>query len=410
MGAVAMKNKVGESWEMMRLGDLCKMNSGGTPSRTNLSYYKGDIPWAKISDIEAAEGGVVYYTEEHITNEGLKAINNRIFEKGTLLLAMYGSVGKVAFTGVEMSTNQAILGIRIIDETILSYSYLKYWFQTIKSKLLDRAVGGTLQNISLGIVKDLQIPLPPLTTQKRIAEILDAADALRRKDQELLKKYDELAQAIFIDMFGDPVRNDKGWEEKIIKNIASKEKHSIKAGPFGSSLKKEFYKKSGYKIYGQEQVIADDFSIGDYYINEDKYQELKNCSIKEDDILISLVGTYGKISVVPKHIEKGIINPRLMKISLNRTLYNPFFFKFLLQTEQMYDRISTYSRGGTMDIVNVGIISEVKVIVPPIKLQNLFVDTLMSIKQQKKLAHYNKISDNLFQTLLQKAFKGELIQ
>jgi type I restriction enzyme S subunit len=255
----------------------------------------------------------------------------------------------------------------------------------------------------------LKVPLPPLPIQKRIAEILDAANALKRKDQELLKKYDELAQAIFIDMFGDPVKNEKGWEEDKIKNIASKEKHSIKAGPFGSSLKKEFYKKSGYKIYGQEQVIADNFTIGDYYIDEEKYQELKNCSIKEGDILISLVGTYGKISVVPKNIEIGIINPRLMKISLNRKLFNPHFFKYLLQTKQMYDRLSTFSRGGTMDIVNVGIISEVIVIIPPIEIQNEFVGILNLVKEQIRLISKDDESDNLFQTLIQKAFNGELV-
>ncbi len=258
-------------------------------------------------------------------------------------------------------------------------------------------------------IEELQIPLPPLPIQKRIAEILDAADALKRKDQALLKKYDELAQAIFIDMFGDPVKNEKEWQEDKIKNISSNEKNSIKAGPFGSSLKKEYYKTRGYKIYGQEQVIADDFTIGDYYIDEVKYQELKNCSIKEDDILISLVGTYGKISVVPKNAEKGIINPRLMKISLNRNLFNPFFFKYLLQTKQMFDRISTFSRGGTMDIVNVGIISEVTVILPPIKMQNSFVEELNLVNKQKALIETDK-STVLFQTLLQHAFKGELVE
>jgi type I restriction enzyme S subunit len=232
---------------------------------------------------------------------------------------------------------------------------------------------------------------------------------LRRKDQELLKKYDELAQAIFIDMFGDPVKNEKGWEEDKIKNIASKEKHSIKAGPFGSSLKKEFYKKSGYKVYGQEQVIADDFSIGDYYIDEEKFQQLKSCAIKDEDVLISLVGTYGKISVVPKNFDKGIINPRLMKISLDKKLFNPYFFKYLLQTKQMYDRISTFSRGGTMDIVNVGIISDVVVIIPPKTKQDTFVESLNLIKDQTKRIELDKVSEKLFQSLIQKAFKGELI-
>lgn len=306
------------------------------------------------------------------------------------------------YVDFEFKVKSSAMKILRAKEEIADIKYLFYLLQTLN---LDSE-----QHKRYWISKfaPLEIPLPPLPIQKRIAEILDAADALKRKDQELLQKYDELAQAIFIDMFGDPVRNEKGWEEDLIKNIASKEKHSIKAGPFGSSLKKEFYTKSGYKIYGQEQVIADNFAIGDYYINEEKFQALKNCSIKEDDILISLVGTYGKISVVPKNIEKGIINPRLMKISLDRKLYNPYFFKYLLQTKQMYDRIGTFSRGGTMDIVNVGIISEVVVIIPPISTQDKFVDSLNNLKEQAQKIKFNETSNKLFNSLIQKAFKGEL--
>ena len=257
-------------------------------------------------------------------------------------------------------------------------------------------------------ISELQIPLPPLPIQKCIAEILDAADTLRRKDQQLLKKYDELAQAIFIDMFGDPVKNEKGWDETTIKQAAANDKHSIKAGPFGSSLKKEVYVSSGYKIYGQEQVIADSFDIGDYYINEEKYRELENCKINSGDVLISLVGTYGKISVVPNSFEPGIINPRLMKITLNKNVFNPYFFKFLLQTEQMINRIAQFSRGGTMDIVNVGILSEIIAIRPPIILQNSFIEELDLILLQKSDVVKNN-NCHLFESLIQKAFTGELV-
>lgn len=288
-------------------------------------------------------------------------------------------------------------------------SDLKYLMYYLNAKDLTKFItGSTRGKLTKSALDSIQIPLPPLPIQKRIAEILDTADALRRKDEALLKKYDELAQAIFIDMFGDPVKNEKGWEENIIKNIASKEKHSIKAGPFGSSLKKEFYITTGYKIYGQEQVIADDFTIGDYYIDEERYLQLKSCTIKEGDILISLVGTYGKISVVPQDFEEGIINPRLMKITLNRNLFEPYFFKYLLQTKEMYNRISLFSRGGTMDIVNVGIISDVKIIVPPIVLQKKFVERLKLLSIQRELIP-NNVSTNLFNSLLQKAFNGELI-
>lgn len=351
------------------------------------------------------EGKYPFYTSSSIQS---KYLNEFSFENISLIFGTGGNAS-IHYCEKPFSVSTDCLVAIAKDETKCHPKFVYYYLSGNINLLEEGFKGAGLKHISKAFINEIQIPLPPLPIQKRIAEILDVADALRRKDQELLLKYDKLAQAIFIDMFGDPVKNEKGWKEQIIKDIAAKGKHSIKAGPFGSSLKKEYYKLIGYKIYGQEQVIADDFSIGDYYIDEEKFTELQNCSIQSGDILISLVGTYGKISVVPQAFEKGIINPRLMKITLNKSLFNPYFFKFLLQTEQMYNRIGTYSRGGTMDIVNVGIISEVIVIVPPLDMQNRFMEMLFSINAQKKIIQ-KKMSDNLFDSLLQQAFKGNLVK
>jgi type I restriction enzyme S subunit len=274
------------------------------------------------------------------------------------------------------------------------------------------------QNKTTGIInlqlpkylENLQIPLPPLETQQKIASILDAADTLRQKDKALLAKYDELTQALFLDMFGDTWVNPKKWKEYLVEELASKEKNSIKAGPFGSSLKKEFYVKKGYKIYGQEQVIKDDMSFGNYYIDEKKYKELENCKVKTGDILISLVGTYGKISVIPHVFEEGIINPRLMKITPDEKIIRPDFLKILLQGSASIIQMKNQSRGGTMDIVNVGIMRKIKLPVPPIALQTQFSERVAIIEQQKAIAHASlEKSEQLFNSLLQKAFKGELV-
>jgi type I restriction enzyme S subunit len=402
----SMKNDVGMSWEMVRLDDLCRMNSGGTPSRSNLSFYNGEIPWAKISDIENAEGGVIQYTEEHITAEGLASINNRIFEKGTLLLAMYGSVGKVAFAGMEMTTNQAILGIKIKDESKISYAYLKYWFQTIKEQLLNRAVGGTLQNISLGIVKELQIPLPPLPIQKRIAEILDAADALKRKDQALLKKYDELAQAIFIDMFGDPVKNEKGWEVKKLGNLFSS---PVKCGPFGSALKKEEYVNDGIPVWIMDNIQDYNFNEnGCLYINEDKYLDLTSYSALKGDIIISRAGTVGKMCVLDSEFKSSIISTNLIKISLNEKVLNPYFFvKLMKYFGKKIGRLRTGSENGFTHM-NTGVLAGLEFPLPTIPKQNEYINVLKNINYQIQFLGTNP--ENLFQALIQKAFKGELVK
>jgi len=105
----------------------------------------------------------------------------------------------------------------------------------------------------------------------------------------------------------------ENWVWCKVSEISANKPNALKAGPFGSSLKKEYYTKTGYKIYGQEQVINQDASYGDYYIGEDRFQMLKSCTVSVGDILISLVGTMGKVLILPEGIERGIINPRLVK-------------------------------------------------------------------------------------------------
>lgn len=284
---------------------------------------------------------------------------------------------------------------------------LKYLFYRMQTISIDKDLH---KRYWISKYSQIQILLPTLTIQQKIAEILDTADQLRQYNKQLITKYDALIQSLFMEMFGDPVRNEKGWETVQVESVASKEKHSIKAGPFGSSLKKEFYVQNGYKIYGQEQVIKDNMSFGNYYIDEKKYKELESCKVKNGDVLISLVGTYGKVSIIPEVFERGIINPRLMKISPNKNIIRPDFLKFLLQSSHVEKQLKNHSRGGTMDIINVGIIRKIFIPLPPIKIQNLFAERVQMIEAQKQQAQEALAkSENLFQSLLQRAFKGELV-
>ena len=396
------------SWKKVKLSELCNMNSGGTPSRAIKEYYIGDIPWAKISDIENAQSGIIKNTEEHISKAGLDSINNRIFPKGTLLLAMYGSVGKAAFTGIEMSTNQAILGIRIKDENTLDYSFLKYWFQTIKTQLLNRAVGGTLQNISLGIVKDLEIPLPPLSIQKRIAEILDAADALRRKDQELLRKYDELAQAIFIDMFGDPVKNEKGWEVKKLSDL-------FISGPRLGTI-------TPVSVDGILPVVrVGELGNLNVAISQCKKVKLNDVEKKKyllqiNDILLArAIGSLdhlGKASLIQESNEEIVFDSHVMRLQFDQKKINSFFFYTWLQSKGGRE-IFLQNAGKTAVQFNINgnQISQIRINLPEISLQERFTEIVLFVQNQRmKVVIQKKNSDILFDSLLQQAFKGELVK
>lgn len=182
------------------LGRICEIESGGTPLRSRREYYGGGIPWVKISDISACPG-LVTKTEETLTTEGLRAIRGRLFPVGTVLLAMYGSIGKVAVAGVELSTNQAILGIGIKDKARLDARYLVHWLEHMRGWLTSRGNGVAQQNISAGMVRSLKIPLPKLEEQLRISSTLDRVSTLRQKYLEAGRECGNLLEVLSRDAF-----------------------------------------------------------------------------------------------------------------------------------------------------------------------------------------------------------------
>mgnify|MGYP006427676367 CR=1 FL=1 len=144
---------------------------------------------------------------------------------------------------------------------------------------------------------------------------------------------------------------------------------AVKAGPFGSSITKASYSASGYKVYGQEQVIRGDHSFGDYFIPEAKFQQLRSCSVRPQDVLISLVGTAGKALLVPDDAVPGVINPRLVRVRLTDEQVDPLFFKYLFESSQVQDVLIGNAQGGTMDVLNASILRSLPMSVPPLSEQ-----------------------------------------
>jgi type I restriction enzyme, S subunit len=392
--------------ELVKLNKLCKMQSGGTPSRSNLEFYEGDFPWAKISDLEKSDDGYIYKTEEHITKEALNSINNRKFKPGTLLLAMYGSVGKTAITKIDLTTNQAILGINILDENILDIKYLKYWFSTIKERLLNRAVGAALPNISLGIVKELEIPLPLLSQQQKIANILDAADALRQNDKALIAKYDELTQALFLDMFGDPVSNPKGWEKVFLKSICTKITDGTHFSPVPQTEGFPYITAKHIKNYGL------DFYSKPTYVSEEAHNEIyKRCTPKFGDVLYIKDGATTGIACINTFDEPFSMLSSLALIKPNKKIVNSYYLCHWLNNPKIKSKLlSEFMSGAAIQRYTLTKINSFELFLPSIDLQNQFAERVALIEEQKAIAQKSlEKSEELFNSLLQKAFKGELI-
>lgn len=289
---------------------------------------------------------------------------------------------------------------------------LKYLYYYLKKRGFKDIISGSAQpQITRQGLNKVKIPLPPLETQKKIAAILDKADELRCNDQKILEKYDQLAQSVFLEMFGDPVFNQNRWPQLTLPEFIKKERHSIKRGPFGGALKKEVFINEGFLVYEQYHAINDDFSMARYFIDEAKYKELKGFKVVPGDLIISCSGvTLGRIAEIPKDALPGIINQALLKIFLDQNKMNRTYFKFLFRHKRIQDILFGFSRGsGIPNFPPMGTIKSIFFPTPPIKLQNKFAFIIEHIETQKQLARQSlQKSEELFQSLLQGAFKGDL--
>ena len=341
-----------------------------------------------------------------------KVAEQQYLQTGDILIcASSGSkelVGKAAF--VDSVKNPMTFGAfcKVVRPQPEYSEYLEHYFNSpvYRRKISALSAGANINNIKNEHIDNLDIQLVDEKERRGIITILNELNMLISLRKQQLFKLDELVKARFVEMFGDPINNPMKWIVSKIEDIAAQEKNALKAGPFGSALKKEFYVKSGYKIYGQEQVICGDASFGDYYIDEEKYKELKNYAVQAGDILISLVGTYGKTLIMPDNYEAGIINPRLMKITLNKNKVTPIYFKYYFESDALKASMDANTHGGTMGILNLGIIRQMKIQVPPLSIQNQFATFVERVAQQKQTVQQSLEKLELMKKALMQEYFG----
>jgi type I restriction enzyme, S subunit len=207
-----------------------------------------------------------------------------------------------------------------------------------------------------------------------------------------------------------------GWALLTLKDIAANAKNSIKRGPFGSTIKKEHFVAQGFKIYEQKNAIYNNFNLGTYYIDEKRFQDLKDFELKSGDVIISCSGTIGKIAIAPANIERGIINQALLKITLNDSLIEPMFFVYLFSSNLIQKEITSNTRGSAItNVSSVSVLKKILFPVPPLNEQRRIINKIEVLFDESKTAReaLNKIPivlSKFRQLILDKAFKGELTE
>jgi type I restriction enzyme S subunit len=378
----------------VKLGDVCNIQSGGTPSRKNREYYGGSIPWVKISDITASNG-IIFETEEYLTESGLKNIRNRIFQKGTLLFSMYGTLGETAVAGTALSTNQAILGINPKTGVELDLSYLKFWFKQKQKDLGSLSRGVALKNLSATIVRNFKIPLPSLSEQRAIVERLDRAQRLIDIDREMLHRYDALIQSVFLEMFGDPVRNPKGWVVRKLGDVGVLERGKSKHRP-----------RNDTSILGGEYPLIQtgDVSNAGMYIKSfnSTYNEkgLKQSKMwQKGTLCITIAANIAKVGILnfDACFPDSIVGFKSEKTS---SIYIHTWFGFFQKIIEDQAPVSAQKN------INLRILRNLEIIFPPHELQKKYELIVFKIDEEIKRVQYESTkSEEVFSSLVQGAFR-----
>ena len=364
-----------QGWEYKKLGEIGKIVTGSTPSTKDESnYLPREYCFVKPSDLPSQGIVLIEETEYYVSSKGLS--KSRVLPIGSVLVSCIGSIGKIGILTKEACSNQqinAIIPKNDIDSKFIAYSIYAYRF------LLESIANApVVPIINKTDFSKIQIPLPPKSTQLAIVSELDKINELIRLKKEQLKDFDNLAQSLFYEMFGDPVENEKGWEVKKLNEIVS-DNCSISYGIVQPGdgvengvpvvrpvdMTKTFVSRKGLKNTTKE--------ISDSY---------KRTILKGNEILMCVRGTTGLISMATPELQGCNVTRGIAPIECGPTCDKWFVFYQILNPAIQH-HIAEYTRGIALKQINMKDVRDIPLCLPPLPLQHLFAQRIEQIEHQK---------------------------
>ncbi|MDO8861842.1 restriction endonuclease subunit S [Haliea sp. E1-2-M8] len=375
-----------------RLGDCGEIITGSTPSKSNAKFWGSEIPF--VTPAQLGFEKPVTTAVEFVTNEG--AARGRLLPEGAVLVCCIGSLGKTGVAGTPLISNQQINSI-VFNTAKVDARYGYHTARNLTPLLELYAPSTTVKIVKKSAFANIEIPLPPLAEQKRIAGILDVADALRAKRRESIAQLDSLLQSTFVDMFGDPVTNPMGWEECTVGEVTDcivpgrdKPKSFTGSTPWITTDDLVYL---GYTTHSPK-------NIG---LSPDEIKEVRARVIPEGSVIISCVGDLGVSSIAGCNI---VVNQQLHAFQCEDRL-NPEFLAFCLPFRKPWMRRRATKT--TLPYLNKTNCNSIPIFVPPLELQGRFAAIVKSVEEQKVFYHAHLAElDTLFASLQSRAFSGEL--
>lgn len=361
---------------MARLGDICTVVSGTTPKSSCLEYWDGNINWVTPAELND-ESDVIYESQRKITKQAVTDSSLKSFPAGTVLLSSRAPIGKVAIAGTEMYCNQGFKNL-ICSDAI----YNRYLYHFLKSKteyLNSLGRGATFKEISKSIVEEIEIPLPSLEKQRRIAATLDKVSYLIAKRQAQLDKLDLLVKAKFVEMFGDPVTNPHGYPIHQLSDY-------IEFLTSGSRGWAQYFSDEGEYFITIKNVKNCRITINDVqHIVPPDNAEAKRTRVQEGDLLISITADLGRTGVVTKEIAEhgAYINQHLTCIRLNQKEVLPLYVAYYMESDAGKGQFQEKNQSAVKAGLNFNSINTLRLMVPPKEQQGFFINFVEQTDKSK---------------------------
>ena len=397
-------------WQQLPLGEIFEIARGGSPRPIQdfLIEDSEGVNWIMIGDA-SGDSKFITSTKKRIRKEGVS--RSRMVFPGDFLLTNSMSFGHPYILKIQGCIHDGWLVLsRKRKDADHDFFYHLLGSPTVYKQFERRAAGAVVKNLNIDIVSSVQVPLPPLAEQKRIAAILDKADAIRKKRKKALELADSLLSAAYNDICYKGCSEYGNWKYKYIEELGGKHKNAFRTGPFGSALKHSEFTSEGIAVLGIDNAVNNKFAWAERrYVNEEKYSELKRYTVYPGDVIITIMGTTGRSAVVPNDIGRAITTKHLATISLDRSVANPVFLSHSLhRNPDVVSQINAENRGAIMSGLNLGIIKQIQIKMPPLERQNLFADVATKVEQYVERTKRSDFENKLFASISTNAFRGEL--
>ena len=385
------------TWSTVKLGELVDIKGGGTPDKNNSEYWGGDIPWASVKDFKSSQ---ISSTIDSITALGARNSATNIIPAGNIIIPSRMALGKIAINLIDIAINQDLKALFVKDTNIVDKRYLLRWLESQSRYIESEGKGATVKGITLPFINSLNVPIPPLHIQKKIAATLDTVNNIRIKRVQAIKLADDFLRATFLDMFGDPENNSKKFPIGTIRDLVS-------TVNYGSSDKASDT-DGKYPILRMGNITYQ----GDWDLTSLKYIDLdeKNKEkflVKKGDLLFNRTNSkelVGKTAVFDSEQEMAFAG-YLIRVRPNENGNNYYISGYLNSVHGKNTLLNMSKSIVGMANINAQEMQNINILIPPLELQMAYEKIYKSVKR-KLLSHTaSKVElENLFNSICYKTF------